>query len=76
MPASINSRYGSQALACGLRPGRGGQPGSVDVSLAGFAGAPDPVDVSMAGFGGDRPQRPGPRIPIPAAFKYALAVSR
>ena len=30
----------------------------------------------MAAFGGGRPQRPGPRIEIPAACRYALAVSR
>ena len=27
------------------------------------------VAVSLAGFGGGRPQRPGPRIAIPAAFR-------
>src|SRR5205823_6475656 len=48
---------------------------SVDTSLAGFAGGS--VDTPLAGFGtGRRPQPPGDRTAIPAAFKYALAVSR
>src|SRR5438094_4530874 len=76
--STITSRCGSQALACGLRPGRGGQGAgaeSVDTSLAGFAGGS--VDTPLAGFGtGRRPQPPGDRTAIPAAFKYALAVSR
>jgi hypothetical protein len=45
--------------------------------LAGFA-ASDPVvtPFSLAGFaGGRRPQAPGRRTPIPAAFRLAPAVS-
>src|SRR5438046_802447 len=75
----IMSRWGSHALACGLRPGRGGHgtgAESVDTSLAGFAGGGS-VDTALAGFGtGRRPHPPGDRTAIPAAFKYALAVSR
>jgi hypothetical protein len=51
----ISSRYGSQALALGARPGRGTGAGSVDTSVlvAGFA-PPESVDTSaeMAGFAG------------------------
>jgi len=51
----ITSRYGSQALALGARPGRDGGPGSVDTVpvMAGFDG-PESVDssVGMAGFDG------------------------
>ncbi len=36
----------------------------------------DSVVTAMAGFDGRRPQAPGGRIPMPAAFRYALAVSR
>jgi hypothetical protein len=44
--------------------------------LAGFV-ASDPVVTSLAGFaGGRRPHAPGGRTPIPAAFRYAPAVSR
>src|SRR6516165_98071 len=53
--ASTISRYGSQALAAGARPARGGQAGSVDTSLAGSEPGPGSVDGSLAGFG------PGPR---------------
>ena len=62
-------------LACGLRPGDGGQGTggeSVDPSLAGFAVDPggESVDVSLAGFGsGRRPQPPGGRIATPAALQ-------
>ena len=52
--SAINSRYGSQALALGARPGGGEGPGSVDTVpvMAGFE-APGSVDTSraMAGFG-------------------------
>src|ERR1035441_9671785 len=100
-PSSISSRYGSQALAEGLRvggtagTGAGFAPGSVIASLAGFAAAESPgrarvggcgagsgetseagfptpksVITSLAGFGTAlRPQPPGGRIAIPAAFK-------
>src|SRR5271166_5467121 len=43
--------------------------------IAGFA-APESVITSLAGFGARRPQPLGGRTPIPAAFRYALAVSR
>src|ERR1700751_3863606 len=36
----------------------------------------DPVVTSLAGFAGRRPQAPGARTAMPAAFKYALPVSR
>jgi hypothetical protein len=47
--------------------------------LAGFAvpASSGSVDTSLAGFGIDRrPPAPGARTGKPAAFKYALAVSR
>ena len=70
------SRYGSHALARGLRAGGGGQVAeSVITCMAGFE--PDePVITSMAAFGGGWPHRPGVRISTPAAFRYRLAVSR
>ena len=43
--------------------------------MAGFA-APESVITSLAGFGSHRPQPLGGRTAIPAAFRYALAVSR
>jgi hypothetical protein len=44
--------------------------------MAGFA-ASNPVVTSLAGFaGGRRLHAPGGRIPIPAVFRYAPAVSR
>jgi hypothetical protein len=52
---SITSRYGSQALAEGLRPGGGTRPGaaeSVDTPLAGFRRAGGSVNTPVAGFGG------------------------
>src|SRR4029453_10142744 len=81
--SSISSRYGSQALAVGARLARGGHgegarsPGgsaarSVDTSLAGFARS---VDTGLAAFGGGRRWRGSP-LAIPAALRYALAVSR
>jgi hypothetical protein len=53
--AAITSRYGSQALAWGHRPGRGGHGGvaeSVDTPLAGFAAdrSRESVDVSLAEY--------------------------
>src|SRR5487761_2298131 len=61
-PSSMTSRYGSQALEVGLRTGCGSggfsAPGSVATSMAGFG--------AVAGF---RPQPPGARIGIPAAFR-------
>jgi hypothetical protein len=92
------SRYGSQALAVGLRPGdelsgeagvlANSAPKSVITPLAGFAeggsgvaglaaftGA-ESVITSLAGFAAARPHFPGGRKAIPAAFRYAAAVSR
>src|SRR5436853_7376740 len=67
----------------------GSAPKSVITSLAGFAGTRSlltsvagfsgtgSVITSLAGFAaGCRPQLPGGRNAIPAAFKYAAAVSR
>src|SRR5713226_4790114 len=49
---------------------------SLLASVAGFSGAGS-VITSLAGFAaGCRPQLPGGRNAIPAAFKYAAAVSR
>jgi hypothetical protein len=66
------SRYGSQALALGARPGGGGLTRSVDtpsLEMAGFA--PRSVDTSseMAGFGFDSPRRPRPYTAMPTAFR-------
>jgi hypothetical protein len=75
------SRYGSHALAVGLRLGRvGAEPvitsmAGFELSSAGFVGA-EPVITSMAGFAGPWPQRPDGPIEIPAALRYPLAVSR
>ena len=81
-PNSMVSRYGSQALAVavGLEGWGGGfsgvfSPESVITSLAGFA-AVQSVGGTWVGVGLPRPQRPGPRTAMPAAFRYALAVSR
>ena len=70
--SAMISRYGSQALALGARPGGDGHTGSVDTPslvMAGFA--PRSVDTSseMAGFGFDSLRRPRPRTAIPAAFR-------
>ena len=65
---STSSRWGSQALEVGLRPGRGGPDGGA---------VSESVDTSLAGFGGGRrPQSPGDRTGTPAALGYLLAVSR
>src|SRR5713226_2488221 len=75
----MSSRYGSQALATRSRLLVGGEiggPKSVVTSLAGFESAGSVV-TSLAGFAGARrPQAPGGRTPIPAALRYAPAVSR
>ncbi len=52
-----------------------GSSGSGITGMAGFA-APESVITSLAGFGSHRPQPLGGRTAIPAAFRYALAVSR
>jgi hypothetical protein len=80
---SMKSRWGAQALALGLRLGSAGAPESGVTSLAGFetaggwevsgsgveTGSESGV-TSLAGFaGGRRPQAPGGRTPMPAAFK-------
>jgi len=91
IPSSIVSRYDSQALEVGLRPGgavANSAPKSVITSLAGFAvggsrltgsaalAASESVITPLAGFAGARPHLPGGRKAIPAAFKYVAAVSR
>ena len=66
------SRYGSQALVLGARPGDGGHTGSVDTPLPIIAGfAPRSVDTSpeMAGFAFDSLGRPRLRTAMPAAFR-------
>src|SRR5580704_18393404 len=60
--ASMNSRNGSHALADGVE-------GGVRVSSAGPFSCSGSVDTSMAGFGWARPQPPGGRTGMPAAFK-------
>lgn len=50
-------------------------PESVITSLAGFA-AVQSVGGTWVGVGIPRPQRPGPRTAMSAAFRYALTVSR
>ncbi len=52
-----------------------GSRGSGITGMAGFA-APKSVITSLAGFGSHRPQPLGGRTAIPAAFRYAPAVSR
>src|ERR1051325_752852 len=91
IPSSIVSRYDSQALEVGLRPGgavANSAPKSVITSLAGFAvggsrltgsaalAASESVITPLAGFAGVRPHLPGGRKATPAAFKYVAAVSR
>src|SRR3989442_2251124 len=71
---AISSRYGSHALAAGLRPGRGrggaaGEAGDTPTPLAGFdAGPPlESGDTSNARFCGlaHPPRGPGPTAPAP-----------
>ena len=71
--STISSRYGSQVLARGARPGGANPAGSVDTSavVAGF-GAGGSVDTSgvVAGVGGQsRGRPPRPRTGTPAAFR-------
>jgi len=66
---SMISRYGSQALADGLRLGRGSVTG-------GRCSVPGSVDTSMAGFASWCPHPPGLRIGMPTDFRYPAAVSR
>src|SRR5437899_1251044 len=68
----ISSRYGSHALAAGLRPGRGrggaaGESVDTPIPLAGFdAGpAPESVDTSMVLAAGPTGPADGPRRPPP-----------
>jgi len=80
--SSITSRNGSHALAAGARPGLGHSFGaeSVDTpSVAAGVAVPESVDTPpvVAGFGGHAESLPpGRRTAIPAACRYALAVSR
>jgi hypothetical protein len=67
----MNSRCGSEALGVVVE--------SVVTCMAGFAAivTPESVVTSLAGFAGARfPQPPGGRIAMPAALRYAAAVSR
>src|SRR5713101_1130683 len=71
--SAISSRNGSQALALGARPGSVDTPAVV----AGFDAGSVDTPVAVAGFGGQVPGRPPlTRTAMPAAFRYALAVSR
>jgi hypothetical protein len=63
-------RFSGLGLGLGL-----GLGGSAISGMAGFA-APESVITSLAGFGSHRPQPLGGRTAIPAAFRYAPAVSR
>src|SRR5215218_2960290 len=70
-PSSMNSRCGSEALGIATE--------SVVTCMAGFAATvvPEAVVTSLAGFFGARfPQPPDTRIAMPAALRYAAAVSR
>ena len=72
--SAISSRYGSQALALGARPGSDARSGSVDTGgvVAGFEtmGSVDTSGGAVAGFGGHTPARPPrPRTAMPAAFR-------
>src|SRR3989442_3773627 len=64
---AISSRYGSHALAAGLRPGRGrggaaGESVDTPTPLAGFDARPAPESghTPIAGFGGCPPRPRGP----------------
>src|SRR5580693_9872991 len=73
---SMSSRQGSLALAAGLLEVFGStEPVVTSPALAGFAGS-RPVVTSLAGFVFLRPQPPGARMEMPAAFRYPAAVSR
>src|SRR5450755_4247587 len=70
-PSSTASRNGSHKLVDGTSEG--------DSCSEALNSTPNPVVTafSLAGFaGGRRPHAPGGRTPIPAAFRYAPAVSR
>ena len=79
-----NTGSGSPPLNRPGFPGVSGEPGAVQsagISTSKVVGASFSVCSGLGGrllgrFWERGPQRPGPRIPIPAAFKYALAVSR
>jgi hypothetical protein len=65
----MSSRYGSLVLVARLSESSGPlEPVVTSFSLAGFA-AGEPVVTSLAGFALRRPQPPGARMAIPAAFK-------
>src|SRR5712692_11368572 len=76
-PTSMISRYGSLVLVVLVPADLSGALESVvtSLALAGFI-ASEPVVTSLAGFAFRRPQPPGARMAIPAAFKYPAAVSR
>src|SRR3954447_19355845 len=70
-PSSMNPRCGAEALGVVAE--------SAVACMAGFAatGVPESVVTSLAGFARVRfPQPPGGRIAMPAALRYAPAVSR
>src|SRR5271166_1153318 len=84
-PNSMASRQGSQALARGLGCGDAACPRPVSGARAptssGWDGlrsaiTSESVITWLAGLGARRPQPLGGRTAIPAAFRYALAVSR
>ena len=66
---AIRSRYGSRELADDGSGRRGGSATMADVP------SPGSVVTSLAGFAGRLPQPPGGRTAIPAALRYAPAVS-
>lgn len=77
-PISTVSRYGSQALAEGFGLGRSSRGGFSEKGLIKSAATPsvmagfeslESVITSLAGFADPRPQLPGGRTAIPAAFR-------
>src|ERR1700688_4343202 len=74
--ASMSSRQGSLVLATApLAVSNAPEPVVTAPALAGFADS-GPVVTSLAGFAFLRPQPPGARMEMPAAFRYPAAVSR
>src|SRR5271165_5250093 len=70
----FEERFSGLGLGLGLQLTLGSR-GSAISGMAGFA-APESVITLLAGFGSHRPQPLGGRTAIPAAFRYAPAVSR
>src|ERR1051326_6037089 len=77
--SSMKSKYGSQALLVGQRPGNGTGAESGDTvgrfwRRSASASVDRSGDTSLAGFAGARrPQPPGARMAIPAALRLAPA---